>query len=126
MSIFKPVTLITGASSGIGAAFARAFAQHGHEIVLVARRQAQLDVVADAIAAGDRGRPHVLSLDLARGGASAEIARELAVRGLEPAIVVNNAGFGMFGFAQELDFQQQLAMIDLNVRMLTDLSLRFV
>ena len=122
----RPVTLITGASSGIGAAFARAFAQHGHEIMLVARRQAQLDAVADAIAAGDRGRPHVLSLDLARGGASAEIARELAMRGLEPAIVVNNAGFGMFGFAQELDFQQQLAMIDLNVRVLTDLSLRFV
>jgi uncharacterized protein len=124
--ILKPVTLITGASSGIGAAFARVFAEHGHELVLVARRQAQLDAVADAIAAGDRRRPHVLSVDLGRGGAAAMIAYELAKRELEPAIVVNNAGFGLFGFAEALDLQRQLAMIDLNVRLLTDLSLRFV
>jgi len=120
------VTLITGASSGVGAAFARVFAQHGHELVLLARRQARLDAVADAIAAGDRRRPHVLSLDLGRGDAAAVIAYELAKRGLEPAIVVNNAGFGLFGLAAELDLQRQLAMIDLNVRLLTDLSLRFV
>jgi short-subunit dehydrogenase len=125
-SVLKPVTLITGASSGIGAAFARVFAQHGHELVLVARRRAQLDAVADAIAAGDRRRPHVLSLDLGRSGAAAEIAGELAKRQLEPAIVVNNAGFGLFGAAEDLDFERQLAMIDLNVRVLTDLSLRFV
>ncbi len=124
--ILKPVTLITGASSGVGAAFARVFAQHGHELVLLARRQARLDAVADAIAAGDRRRPHVLSLDLGRSDAAAVIAYELAKRGLEPAIVVNNAGFGLFGFAAELDLQRQLAMIDLNVRLLTDLSLRFV
>ncbi len=121
----KPVTLITGASSGIGAAFARIFAEHGHELVLVARRQAQLDFVADALGAGDR-RPHVLSLDLARSGAAAAIAGELTKRGLEPAIVVNNAGFGLYGLAQELDLERQLGMIELNVRLLTDLSLRFV
>jgi short-subunit dehydrogenase len=120
------VTLITGASSGVGAAFARVFAQHGHELVLLARRRARLDAVADAIAAGDRQRPHVLPLDLGRSDAAAVIAYELAKRGLEPAIVVNNAGFGLFGFAAELDLQRQLAMIDLNVRLLTDLSLRFV
>ncbi len=125
-AIAKPVTLITGASSGIGAAFARVFAEHGHELVLVARRQAQLDGVADAIAAGDRRRPHVLSLDLGRGGAAAEIAGELARRDLEPAIVVNNAGFGLFGSAAELDLERQLAMIDLDVRVLTELSLRFI
>src|SRR6266567_6774692 len=125
-AIAKPVTLITGASSGIGAAFARVFAEHGHELVLVARRQAQLDGVADAIAAGDRRRPHVLSLDLGRGGAAAEIAGELARRDLEPAIVVNNAGFGLFGSAAELDLERQLAMIDLDIRVLTELSLRFI
>jgi len=122
----KPVALITGASSGIGAAFARVFAQQGHELVLVARRQAELDAIADAIAASDRPRPHVLSLDLGRSGAAAEIAHELTKRELEPAIVVNNAGFGLFGYAPQLDFERQLAMIDLNVRVLTDLSLRFV
>jgi short-subunit dehydrogenase len=120
------VTLITGASSGIGAAFARVFARHGHELVLVARRQARLDGVADAIAATSRRRPHVLAIDLGRDGAAAGIALELAARDLEPAIVVNNAGFGLVGLAAELDRERQLAMIDLNIRVLTDLSLRFV
>jgi short-subunit dehydrogenase len=124
--LLKPVVLITGASSGIGAAFAHIFAQQGHEIVLVARRLAQLDAVADAIAASNRQRPEVLSVDLARSGAGAAIAYELTRRGLEPAIVVNNAGVGLFGSAPQLDLEPQLAMIDLNVRVVTELSLRFV
>ena len=51
---------------------------------------------------------------------------ELASRGLEPAIVVNNAGFGLVGAAADLDRDEQLAMIDLNIRALTELSLAFV
>jgi short-subunit dehydrogenase len=120
------VTLITGASSGIGAAFARIFAEHGHEVALVARRRAQLDAVADAIAATERARPLVLPLDLGESGAAAAIAGELAKRDLEPAMIVNNAGFGLYGLAEELDLNRQLAMIDLDVRVLTDLSLRFI
>ena len=58
--------------------------------------------------------------------APARIAHELLGRGLEPAIVVNNAGFGLHGAAAELDRAEQLAMIDLNVRALTDLSLRWI
>ncbi len=126
MSDLKPVTLITGASSGIGAALAQVFAEHSHELVLVARRAAGLAAVADRVERPGRARPHVLPLDLAQEDASARIARELAARGLEPAIVVNNAGFGLFGEAARLDRSAQLAMIDLNVRALTDLSLRFI
>jgi short-subunit dehydrogenase len=122
----KPVTLITGASAGIGAAFARLFAERGHECVLVARREAQLGALASEIAKAGRKRPHVLALDLAEREVGARIAKELAARGLEPAIVVNNAGFGLHGAAATLDRHEQLAMIDLNVRVLTDLSLRFV
>jgi short-subunit dehydrogenase len=118
--------LITGASSGIGAAFARVFAQHGHELVLVARRQARLDAVADAIAARGAERPQVLATDLGRDGAAARVAALLAARDLEPAIVVNNAGFGLLGSAAELDRERQLAMIDLDIRLLTELSLRFI
>jgi short-subunit dehydrogenase len=122
----RTVTLITGASSGIGAALAREFAAHGHELVLVARREQSLLALADAIAAKGAPRPTVLRGDLARPDASREIAEALAERGLEPDVVVNNAGFGLVGTADKLDRGEQLAMIDLNVRALTDFSLTFV
>jgi uncharacterized protein len=122
----KPVTLITGASAGIGTELARVFAAHGHELVLVARREDRLKALADTIVASGRPRPAVVALDLGRRDAAASLAAELSARGLEPAIVVNNAGFGLSGDAAALDRDEQLAMIDLNVRALTELSLAFV
>jgi short-subunit dehydrogenase len=122
----KPVTLITGASAGIGTALARVFAGHGHDLVLVARREDRLNALADEIAASGRARPAVIPLDLERRDAVAMLAGELSGRGLEPAFVVNNAGFGLAGAAAALDRAQQLAMIDVNVRALTELSLAFV
>jgi short-subunit dehydrogenase len=122
----KPVALITGASSGIGSELARVFAAHGHELVLVARRQDRLDELATEIAATGRPRPTVLTADLERREGAAKIAAELASRSLEPAYVVNNAGFGLSGAAAELSRDEQLGMIDLNVRALTELSLMFV
>jgi short-subunit dehydrogenase len=122
----RPVAVITGASSGIGAALAHEFAAHGHELVLVARREQALVGVAEAIAAKGSASPTVLRLDVARVDAARDIAEALARRGLEPEIVVNNAGFGLLGSADKLDRAAQLAMIDLNVRALTDLSLAFI
>jgi uncharacterized protein len=122
----RPVAVITGASSGIGAALAHEFAAHGHELVLVARREQALVGVAEAIAAKGNARPTVLRLDVARIDAARDIAEALARRGLEPEIVVNNAGFALLGSADKLDRAAQLAMIDLNVRALTDLSLAFI
>ena len=122
----RPVAVITGASSGIGAALAHEFAAHGHELVLIARREQALTGVADAIAAKGYPRPTVLRMDVARVDAARDIAEALARRGLEPETVVNNAGFARLGPADKLDRAEQLAMIDLNVRALTDLSLAFI
>jgi short-subunit dehydrogenase len=126
MSTLKPIVLVTGASAGLGAALAAAFAERGHGVVLVARREAQLGEVADGIAARGHERPHIVALDLTLPDAGERLARTLLDMGLEPEIVVNNAGFGLLGQAASLDRAQQLAMVDINVRIATDLSLRFV
>jgi len=126
MPALRPITLLTGASAGIGTALAHEFASHGHELVLVARREQRLNAVADAIAASGKPRPVVLAVDLHSAESGPHIAAQLAARDLEPSIVVNNAGFGLVGLAAELDIAEQRSMIDLNVSALTDLSLRFV
>jgi short-subunit dehydrogenase len=126
MSIFKPVTVVTGASGGIGEALARVFAQNGHEVALVARREKEMILLSTELAVSCKYKPHVITADLQRSDAPARIAHELLGRGLEPAIVVNNAGFGLHGAASDLDRAEQLAMIDLNVRAVTDLSLRWI
>jgi short-subunit dehydrogenase len=122
----RPVCLITGASAGIGAALARIFAQRGHALVLTARREAQLERLAAEIMTAGHERPHVITADLGLPGGPAHLAEALRAEGLEPSIVVNNAGFGLLGAVGSLDRAKQLAMIDLNVRALTDLSLAFV
>jgi uncharacterized protein len=122
----RPVALITGASAGIGAEFARVFARHGHETVLVARREQRLHDLADQIASAGGQRPHVLTIDLGCEAAPKQIAAELAALEVEPQYLVNNAGFGLLGPAAELSRAEQLTMIDLNVRALTELSLAFI
>jgi short-subunit dehydrogenase len=122
----RPVALITGAASGIGAALARVFAANGHELVLVDVQASLLNAVAGDIAGGGRVHPVALPCDLTHPDAIRGIGRELELRGLEPAFVVNAAGFGLVGPAAELDLREQLAMIDLNVRALTGLSVHFL
>ena len=126
MSGLRPVTVITGASAGIGAALARVFARNGHALALVARREDRLHALADEIAAAGGARPLVIVADLQRSDAARPIGEALAAQGAEPQFMVNNAGFGLVGTAAALDRAEQLAMIDLNVRALTELSLAFV
>ncbi len=126
MSGLRPVTVITGASAGIGAALARVFARHGHDLALVARREDRLRALADEIAAVGGARPLVIVADLQRGDAVRLIGEALAAHGAEPQYIVNNAGFGLIGNSAALDRDEQLAMIDLNIRMLASLSLAFV
>src|SRR3972149_11469672 len=121
-----PVTIVTGASAGIGSALAQVFSGKGHELVLVARRAQALQALADDLAAQGRPAPLVLALDLEQTGAVARIGEALAARGLAAQYIVNNAGFGLLGLADVLSRDEQLAMIDLNVRTLVDLLLAFV
>jgi uncharacterized protein len=126
MSNLRSVTVITGASAGIGVALARVFARNGHELALVARREDRLLSLADEIAATGARKPIVIVADLSHSGASQAIGEALAANGAEPQFMVNNAGFGLVGLASARDRDEQLAMIDLNVRVLTELSLAFV
>lgn len=125
MSSLRPVTVITGASAGIGVALARVFARHGHALALIARRADRLNALADEIATTGAARPIVIVDDLAQAGAGTRIAAALAAQGAEPQYMVNNAGFGLVGLAAVRGRDEQLPMIDVNVRALTELSLAF-
>jgi short-subunit dehydrogenase len=123
--VTERVTLITGASAGIGAELARVFASKGHRVALVARRADRLAALAAEIAATGAVAPIVIACDLQQLDASDKIAAALASQGVEVEYVVNDAGFGLFGRAVELDRAAQLGIIDVNIRAMTDLSLRF-
>jgi len=123
--VTERVTLITGASAGIGVELARVFASKGHRVALVARRTDRLTTLAAEIAASGGAVPIVITCDLERPDAGDKIAVILAAEGVEVEYVVNNAGFGMFGQAIERDRAEQLGIIAVNIRTLTDLSLRF-
>ena len=120
------LTLITGASGGIGADLARVFARHGHELALVARGGERLQALADEIAQDGAARPLIIEADLAAPDAAGALLAELDRRGAPVTTLVNNAGFGLIGRAADLDRAEQVSMIDLNVRTLTDLTLTFL
>jgi short-subunit dehydrogenase len=119
------VTLITGASAGIGTELARVFASKGHRLALVARRADRLAALAKEIAGGGAAAPIVIACDLEQPDAGDLIAAALAAEGVDVEYVVNNAGFGLFGHAVELDRAAQLGMIAVNIRAMTELTLRF-
>ena len=113
----RPVTLITGASAGLGVEFARQCVARGQEVVLVARRLDRLNRLAAEV-----GNAHVIAADLSEPDAPAKLFAELASRGLWATVLINNAGFGLRGRFAALPLDRQLEMIDLNVRALTALT----
>ena len=122
----RRLALITGASGGIGEAFAGILAEEGWDLVLVARNEDELRRVAGVLQAATDTTAHVLPFDLAQAGAGGKLIKALQRRGWMPEVLINNAGFGLNGRAMELDVDRQLRMIDLNVRTLTELSLRLL
>lgn len=116
------IALITGASGGIGEAFAHLLAGRGYELVLVARNEAELQRVAGTITGRDGAKASIVAADLGVPGGTDLVAERCP----DADVLINNAGFGLAGPAAQLDRGQQLAMIDLNIRALADLTLRFL
>ena len=119
------VTLITGASAGIGMELARVFAAKGHRVALTARRADRLNQLAGEIVAAGGAQPIVIPCDLEQADACDTIEGALAAAGVELEYLVNNAGFGVFGRAVKRDRNDQLGMIAVNIRALTNLTLCF-
>ena len=120
------VTVITGASSGIGAALAHEAARAGRKLVLVARSAEGLAKVAGTIAAQGHSQPEIIPLDLSEAGAADRLAAELAKRSLSVFELVNNAGYGLTGPVIAHSRADEVGIVDLNARALTDLTLRFL
>jgi len=102
--------LITGASSGIGREMARQLHRMGHELFLAARSTERLN----ALKAELDGKPAVITADLSRAECCTALYERLKSENID--ILINNAGFGLFGFFDETDLDRELEMLDLNVR----------
>ncbi|MBW3618979.1 MAG: SDR family oxidoreductase [Actinobacteria bacterium] len=113
--------LVTGASAGIGEEFARQLADRGTSLVLVARRAERLRELANELATPDRS-VEVLAADLTDPGDVARVEARLAAEDAPVDLLVNNAGYGMYGAFTELDAERQVDMVTLNVATLTRLA----
>jgi short-subunit dehydrogenase len=119
-------TLITGASSGIGAAFARKLAARGRNVFLIARSEDKLIALCNELGRLTSIRAQYLALDLQKPDSGAQLLEEANKRGLEVEMLINNAGFGSMGDFVKLELERELDMIQLNVRSLVDLTHRFL
>jgi hypothetical protein len=119
-------TLITGASSGIGAAFARKLAARGRNVLLVARSEDKLIALCNELGRLTSIRAQYLAVDLRQPDAAAQLLEETTKRELEIDMLINNAGFGSMGDFAKLDLEHELEMIQLNVRAVVDVTQRFL
>lgn len=117
--------LVTGASSGIGAEFARQLAARGMHCVLVARREDRLQGLAQELQTAHGIRCEIVSTDLSQPRAGRELLAEVSRRGIVVDLLVNNAGFGMVSSVEETDVGRALELIQVNVTCLTELTLLF-
>ena len=117
-----PTALITGASSGIGAAFAHALGQRRYDLVLVARREERLKAVAEQSRALGAGRVEIMSCDLSHTSAPTELQARIAGANLTVDFLINNAGFGTTGCFHRMPLERELEQIELNVLALVSLT----
>jgi short-subunit dehydrogenase len=119
-------TLITGASGGIGEAFARRLAAEKHNLFLVARSGEKLAALCEELKAKHGVEAQFFALDLTERESDARLFEQTERLGLNVEWLVNNAGFGNFGEFADSDLEKELGMIDLNVRSLVALTHRYL
>lgn len=116
--------LVTGASSGIGAEFARQLAARGMHLVLAARRRDLMEQLAEELHTRHGTRSEIIAVDLSDLAGSGRLMEEIARRNLQIELLVNNAGFGIVGEVDQADRERILQMLRVNVLALTDLTYR--
>lgn len=107
----RHTALITGASAGLGATFARVFASEGFDVILTARREERLVDLANEIEERYGVSAYVIADDLADPGAPERIMAEIAARGLDVDALINNAGYGVGETFEDADWQTHLAFM---------------
>lgn len=117
--------LVTGASSGIGKELARYHATKGGDVILAARRETALTDLKTELEEKHGITAHVFAADLAADGGAEALYDKVKSAGLTVDILINNAGFGGHGKHVERQLDQELSMIDLNVKALVELTHRF-
>ena len=121
----KEWALVTGASGGLGAEFARNLAARGYDLVLAARGEEAMKKLAEELGGKHGVQTVVESLDLGAPDAAADLLRRLDARGIDPSVLVNNAGFGLSGEFLENEPERLRAMLQLDVIAVTELAQLF-
>ncbi len=119
------LAVVTGASSGFGADFARILAGHGCELVLTARREDRLKALADELARDYAAVSHVVAVDLSAPGAPQILADRIAGIGKPVDVLVNNAGFGLYGDFLDQPWERERALIEVDVTSVVHLTRLF-
>lgn len=116
------IALITGASSGIGLSLASVFAKNHYDVLLIARKQEDLDKAAVDLQKQFDVKVYTLAKDLSLPNAPQEVYDFCRTQNLQIEVLANNAGFGTYGKFAEVDLAKQINLIDLNIRALTNLT----
>jgi len=126
MATDRKLALITGASSGIGAALARIHASHGGDLVITARRQKELERLKADLESSHGCKVHIIVKDLAEPDAPQAIYNDLSTRGMRIDYLMNNAGFGYYGLFYQQDWARNEAMVKVNILALMALTRLFL
>ena len=118
--------LITGASAGLGAEFAKLFAADKHDLILVARRRERLDALAAELVKAHGIKANVVAADLAAADGAQVVIKEVDKLGLTVDMLVNNAGFGSTGRFAELDAARESEMVAVNIAVLVTLTRHYL
>ena len=118
----RQTALITGASAGIGRELAAVFAEHGFDLVVVARRRQELETLAESLKAGHGIKVTVIALDLTTPGAPQTLFETVQQQGIAVDVLVNNAGINFHGDFKDILLENHLSLIQLNISALTALT----